>query len=183
MFQEKIKEIKKELRKRKTDLGFLSVSMRLFFIGFIVILSLAFSACKNDKEISHADFIDLGHDGFIPEKEYLFYPFENFSDSLPLSQTFNLYVCLRYTDKCRLNYLPLHIESTSLESDSIIEKVIDLQLFENNRVLGKGHYGIYEINCPFLEKIRSQKGFTVSIMTRQKDTQGILALGIITKEI
>ena len=116
-------------------------------------------------------------------EEYTFYPFDEI-DSKYSKGLFDLYVSLRYTEACKLNYLPLKIEFASLEKDSIKEKSLNIPLFDDRgNYKGRGNLGIYESEVILENKQPFEEGFFISISTTETDTEGIISLGIISKKV
>lgn len=123
-------------------------------------------------------FIDFGEEGLIPEKNYLF---DNLDSLANVSKLKNgvLEICVRYTDRCKIKNLPLNVEYSSLSSDSIYSKSIEINLFDNeDNVKGKGNFGIYETVFPVISDINFKDALYISISTTENLTSGILSLGV-----
>lgn len=115
---------------------------------------------------------------------YEFMPFDSllYKDSL-LKFDYNLFLIVRYTEKCRLKNLPLNIEYASLNRDSVISLNINIPLYNSNgRPVGYGNYGLYETSYALLEKINPEEGFYIAVKTHEENTPGINSLGIVCRK-
>lgn len=151
---------------------------------FFALLSVLCS-CGNDITGDSIDYIDFGPSGMTPEKEYLFRPFDNLSDSdLGKESRFEIMLAVRYTDICKLQSLPLVVETSSTSVDSITTEKVSIVLYDaENKPTGKGHYGVYETISPLWSSMVPTENFTIAIKTTQPDSGGIMALGVICNQI
>ncbi|MCH5227408.1 MAG: hypothetical protein J1F16_06305 [Muribaculaceae bacterium] len=154
------------------------------FQVFSILFSIAFSSCSlKEESIVSSDFVEFGHDGIVPDKEYVFYPFESVSDTVS-SHTFAVSLIVRYTDLCKIKSLPLNIEKGSIWSDSISNFQVELPLFQlNDNSNGKGNFGLYQTLFPLFPSIQNEEGSFISISSSSKDTKGIISMGIITEAL
>lgn len=115
----------------------------------------------------------------IPDVSYEFRPWiAHNSDSLS-NDLYSLYLLIRFTEKCRIRELPLDIEMTCNTEDSLIRKHIEVTLFnEEDKVKGEGNYGIYRTEVNFASECRLDENFYISVETSEKDTQGVVSLGV-----
>ena len=124
-------------------------------------------------------FYDLGEEGLIKDHQYVFYPLSEFSDSLQNS-FFKIDVSVRYKSSCRLKELPLKIEYSSLEADSVYDTKIQIPLFgDDDSLKGKGNYGLYDETVTLFKSHPFEEGFFISISSTEEDTHGIISLGIV----
>ena len=155
-----------------------------FCPGFIVflILVLSYSCAKNKNELN-GSFYDFNDKGIETAREYVFYPFMKMSrDSLEFNK-YDLMMVVRYSDKCEVKELPVNIEISSYNKDSISFNRLSLVLFDDeNLFLNKKGFGFYEVSFPVLENIPFDEGLTIAISTKEKETRGIVALGIIVTQ-
>lgn len=152
------------------------------YLLFFIISNVIFSSCI-DINIRESTYVDFNGKGMTTHEEYTFYPFDDI-DSKYSKGLFDLYVSLRYTEACKLNYLPLKIEFASLEKDSIKEKSLNIPLFDDRgNYKGRGNLGIYESEVILENKQPFEEGFFISISTSETDTEGIISLGIISKKV
>lgn len=150
----------------------------LFFIFGLTVLT----SCIKNKDYKEGSYFVFDEKGMFPYREYTFYPFEKFEGSSP-KNVFSIFISLRYTDSCNLKFLPLKIEYASLVKDSIIEKNINIPLYDDNGLFkGKGNLGIYESEISLIKKQHFEEGFFISISTPETNTEGIISLGIINKK-
>lgn len=154
----------------------------LFFAFLVAIfLMVVGSACQPSHCYIH--FQDLGASGLVPDKEYVFKPFEK-SDKKNLNGTFKIDIAVRYNDKCTLETLPLNIEISSFNSDSISNLNLKIPLFDNKEEgSAKGSYGIYEAVVPLTADQNYDEGLTIALASPEKDSNGIIAIGIICDKI
>lgn len=147
----------------------------IFFISVFVCLV----SCREDKDKMGSSFIDLGIDGMTQDYQYIFQPLESlYFDSISTSR-FNVELILRYTDKCRFKELPLVTESFLKLNDTIDTREMSIPLFnQEGKVKGKGNYGIYQEEVPFLQDQELDENFFISLSTTEPDTEGIVALGV-----
>ena len=146
-------------------------------------LLLNLSACQNDTGPVQSQFITFSSAGFVPGKEYVFLPFDDADQSLNSDSGYNIFVDVRYDNSCKIRMLPLHIELSSPSVDSILEKTIEVALFDDNNIaLGRGHYGIFEQFHPLFLNIEPKEDYVISLMSREKENQGILAFGIVNRK-
>lgn len=159
-------------------MGFYIKHLRLLTAVFSLIL---FCACRQKGGNQFSDFIDLGETGMSPGRQYIFEPFKvNLKDSLP--NDFNVFIEIRYSEKCKISGLPLLIEYSSLKEDSIHNAEILIDLFDmNSNLPGKSAYGIYETSYKLIEHQPFEESFFVSIATPEIDTGGVLSLGVVCR--
>ena len=157
----------------------------LFSLCLLFISILCWCTSKipsSDSENEYSIFIDFSHRGMEPKMEYLFDSF----GSLPgdsIGKNCCIDIAVRYSDMCNLKALPLNIEVIS-QTDSISNYKIDFPLFNTyDTKAGKGNFGIYEKKLPLFSKPISSQVLQIAISTNEKNTKGILSLGIICKKI
>lgn len=146
------------------------------------ILSFLLS-CEKSEDRKTTFFYDFDQEGMIPGFEYVFYPFE---DSLELRNKNNNFLDLkiRYSDKCNIRTLPLNLEISSLQRDTLQTISIEVPLFnEEDSMEGKGNFGVYETSLPLLKNVPVEESFFVSVFTPETKTQGILSIGIVCKNL
>lgn len=138
-------------------------------------------ACSDKSNIILSEFIDFGSNGIIAEKIYFFEPFKNhtFADSCFQG---DLSLIIRYSDKCDIKTLPLYVEYMLSEQDTIDNKNLEIQLFdEGGESKGTCTFSINEIETPLFQNAKIDDYFFVSIKTKIENAPGILAAGIIVK--
>lgn len=152
----------------------------LFLLGFICATLILSIACSD--KLQKNFFYDLGEEGMIPDKQYLFSPFDSlFFDK---DSFYKIDLSIRYSDNCHIKKLPLEIEYSSLNKDSIYKKKFMVALFDDeDHFKGKGNFGVYEDIIPLLENQPAEEGFFISVSTPDKKTAGLISLGIICKKI
>ena len=143
---------------------------------------MSLSGCKNlpfiDKDSIFSSYVDFGAGKMMPDEDYLFDFFDSIPDVKKLKDV-SVEVSVRYTDRCKIKSLPLNVETASLYSDSIELRQIDIPLFnENDEFQGQGNFGIFETNYTLSQLPEIPEGFFVDISTPEKNTRGIISLGI-----
>lgn len=156
-------------------------NLYLFLLSSIL---LSFLSCHHNPEAINVSFHNFGPNGMMPDEEYIFSPFENLDyDSLIISK-YDISLIIRYSDKCRIKQLPLKIESSSFNFDTIYNSEISAILFDDkNKNSGKGGLGSYETIIPFRDNESFDKGLSLAISTPEKNAQGIIALGVICNPV
>lgn len=145
------------------------------FLCFIFLLGCASTANQNN-----ALFYDVGEDGLIPDYSYEFSNLDSLLDESSKDSKYNLFLELRFSDRCKIQTLPLKIEFFSLQSDTIFNFDTDINLFsDNDKFTGKGNFGIYENKIPVWTCKKIPEGLTFSVSTPEKNTDGIISIGII----
>lgn len=151
----------------------------IIFFPFCIFLF----SCSTQPEQSRSSFIDFDDSGMLANKEYLFQPFDSISPSIA-NNLYDLYLELRYSNVCRIKQLPIDIEIGSVWDDSIINKKINLKLFDkDDNFQGKGNFGVYEISANIIDSIKIKDGFFISVSTPESNTKGIISLGTLIKKI
>lgn len=148
-----------------------------YLISFLI---LFLGSCQDKTGVSFVEFYDFESEGLIPNKEYIFHPFQ---DTLYLNtDKVDIFLAVRYNEDCKIESLPLFLEYASLESDSIKNQSINIQLFEEREEFPKKHkMGIYEKEITLLKDQKREEGFFLSLSTPEKNTRGINSVGIICK--
>lgn len=155
--------------------GLLSGWKSILFLSVLIFIS-----CVKKSEFIDSSYYDFGEKGMIPDREYIFYPFEKTKEVIDKELTF--YITVRFSDRCGLKSIPLSVEYGSLDDDQINNSEFTIPLFDDyGNSKGKGNWGIYEVELPFLKDKKYEEGFFISLSTQEKDTHGILSLGIISK--
>lgn len=150
--------------------------------SLIILIFLTFllnGACRETSINHKIDFIDFGHVGMIPSEQYIFQPFKEIeNDSLNINK-YDISIILRYTDKCSLKFLPLQIEASSYNYDSIYNYKLEAILFEDDTTFTSNkNYGLYETEILLLVAETYDEGLNLAISTYEKDTKGIISLGL-----
>ena len=146
----------------------------------LIVASLV--ACTSEKDNGVSEFYDLGEEGMIPQKEYVFNPLDSIF-GLQAGDLSDIELAVRFSDQFSLQSLPLTIEFGDLKNESIFRKEIDLLLYGNDdRHLGKGTLGIYESEFP-LGSFHLEEGFFISVSTPELSTRGIHAIGLLYKPV
>lgn len=140
-------------------------------------------SCSEIGEYSESTFIDFGEKGMIPKYEYLFYPFEKISEenknSISKSEEFKMFLEVRYSDQCIISQLPLNMEYSSVNQDSIFNKKLNIGLFDvEDNGLGKGNFSIRTTKIPLFDSLKIDKDLFVAFSTDATQTEGILSIGI-----
>lgn len=149
-------------------------------LGFLILLIFLMGSCYKNPILSHSFFYELGEEGLSQNQEYVFFPFEQM-DKDTLGLKYDFFLIIRFSDRYKLKYLPLEIESSDLNCDTIIKEVINLNLFDNdNQLIGKGNFGIFERKILLKKKQLFDESAFVAISTKEKATEGILSLGLLT---
>lgn len=151
---------------------------KVFIISILLYFLVSSISCQKSDNIHSNIFIDFGKEGLIQNKEYAI---QSSLDSVLFSKknhsSINLVV--RYTDSCKIKTLPLQVETILSSDDSIKNFKVELELFDDyGKNKGSGNFGIYEIKYPLIENNRIDHEFKISIMTEEKQTEGIISLGI-----
>lgn len=149
----------------------------LFLLGFFLFIS-----CGKIKKIGYSEFNDFGYSGMMPSVVYEYFPCKVLEkDSIDKIYDINLVV--KYSLRCHSETLPLEMEVSSLESDTIITEHIDVQLFDKDGVpKGKGNYGVYEKIIPLRKRAKIEEGQSISFSTPMPEAKGIVALGVVCEK-
>lgn len=154
---------------------------KFFITAFFIIL---FTSCRDKNHIFSSSFIDFDHSGLKQNQEYLFIPCKEIGNNDSFHKNCSLWIAVRYSDKCKIKSIPLNIEISSPELDTILNLEKDVDLFStDDHPLGKGHYGIYETEFNLLEDLQVDPEMKVSVSTTEPDTKGIMSMGIICKNL
>ena len=149
---------------------------------FIIIILIFLNSCINKDLKSFSSYEDFNGQGMVPYREYMFFPFkemEKYKDT----ENFSISIEVRYSDKCNIRYLPLKVEYSSLERDTIDTSLINIPLFDaNGQNTGKGNYGIFDYRVNVLPHQKPEEGFFMALSTEERNTNGILALGVICQQ-
>lgn len=146
--------------------------------GMMLLSALVFLSCGS----KNSEFYDYGSEGLQPEVEYIFYPFDSLHSHKADLSSKELLLLIRYSELCDLKELPLSVEWSSLEQDSVRECKIKVPLFnQENTYIGKGNFGIFETTYPLMVIDKPQEGLYISLSTQEKETKGILSLGVTCK--
>lgn len=153
--------------------------MKKNLIYLPLFISCLFFSCKGSVNHKDSFFYDFDQEGMKPDLEYIFYPFERI-ENISSDSIFSLTLSIRYSNILHLQRLPLNIEFASFENDSIRNIKINVPLFDDkDSYKGKGNFGLYESDYTFLHNQKFEDGFFVSVSTSEKETHGILSLGIV----
>lgn len=154
-------------------------------IPFLLIsLFLIMIACRKSNGFKEAIFYDFNETGMIPRKEYVYYPFENIKNDSLSSEKYDLTLVVRYSEFSVLKYLPLTIEYSSLNRDSIIETKLKIPLYlDDNNLVGHGGLGIFQTEMKILNNLKYENEFFISVSTLEEDSHGILSLGVVLQPI
>lgn len=146
------------------------------YVVFPVLIS--FCSCNGNKTEVNTYYLDFENQSMYGGKEYLIQPFTQ-SDS-SFYQMCDVYVSLRYSMNCKIISLPLDIEYFDCDKDTIFNKSLTLQLFDNkNNVKGKGNYGLYESSSLLLENQPVCSDFFISISTPSDISEGLISIGTV----
>ena len=153
----------------------------LCFLFVVFILSAA--GCSRDFSKENASFVNFGGEGLEPGREIVFYPFRNTRlDSIDTRYDVDLVV--RYVDKCSLKSLPINVETSSCNADSISNRHFTIDLFDDSgNYSGKGNFGFYEKVVPLLEAKSYDEGMLIAVSTTEENTRGIVSLGVVCNQI
>lgn len=152
------------------------ISLNLLLIVFLT------SACQKENKLIGAQFIAFGEEGIQPDYDYIFHPIDT-TEKKTSKDDADINLILRYNQVCNIRNIRFNIESSSLDMDSISKFEISVPLFDHNdEKAGKGGMGIYEIKYPLLKISLPQDGLYVGISTPEKNTRGILSLGVTVEE-
>lgn len=147
------------------------------FLSIIIVLCCLCSCSSQSKE-QKTTYIELDAEGLVPFDEYLFYPLKDCCED-SLKAVYDLWLNVRYTDECRIKYLPLNIEIGSLDSDSIRMKQLNVPLFNENGHLGsKGNLNLFNSQIKIIENLHFEEGFFMAVSTPESHTKGIIAIGV-----
>lgn len=155
---------------------------RMSGIVFLATSFLLFSLSSCHYPLSSEKFIisDLGTEGLQKDLEYFFQPFDSVN-VLNKNQKYYISIYTRFNETCKINSLPLNIEWSENIEDTIHDLKISLPLFDKFNSNGKGNYGIFETEVPLIILNSPDTTFFVNISTPEKDTRGIIALGLICR--
>ena len=147
----------------------------------IIGLSLFVTSCTDSTNQNFISYINYGKEGMIPCQEYIFDKFDS-TFIKENDSSLSVFLTIRYNDETNIQNLPLKIEWPD-DSDSIHDKEFIIPLFNKDDVLeGKGNYGIFENNYFLFNVIKPDDTFFISVSTTEKNTSGILALGILLEK-
>lgn len=151
-------------------------------IPILSFLAFAAISCKNPYEHQVMEFYDISDEGILPLKEFLFSPFKE-SDN-KTGKEYDLLLSLRFTDKCRIKELPLKIEYSSLEDDTITTFNYVVTLFDKkDKWDGSKSFGVYETVVPILTDVKSKEGFYLLVTPQNSmPVQGIISMGILSEK-
>ena len=149
--------------------------------GFVTFLFLMLSACNraDRPETEGALFVDLGDKGFTAYETYTLKPFEE-EDSLNLAKSaYSGSLIIRYNENCKIQRLPLNVETFYNIEDTFHTSTLDIELFNNKDLSkGPGAYGVYQTEMPLFKDQRLDDSFLISLSTPEAHTSGILSWGI-----
>ena len=147
----------------------------------LIFVSILFVACDRIQHSKISSFYEFADSEMVPGKEYLLCPFEE-NEAAKSDSLFSFKVSLRYSDKCRLKNFPVNVEISSLEADSIINMFLEIPLFDEAGVrYGKGNFGIYESDHVLFRRRKIEEGECFTVSTPEKNTAGIISIGIIAE--
>lgn len=157
--------------------------MSFLRVLLLVSVSLALCSCKRWTGVEYSEFVDIPSSGIPQICVYDFSP--EFEDSVCREVLPNfLVLSVRYTVNCPSRSIILDIEEMSLTHTIPDSTTVELPLFdEEGKPLGKGNYGIYEVNDTIRKNMKVPEGYTVSVSSPlpPEKTKGIRAVGIILK--
>lgn len=146
--------------------------------GLFSLLILLYSC--GDTKIKGIQYQNFGTEGIVPEQDYVFYPFQNI-DKPETNKPYEISLVIRISDLCRIKELPLNIETGSPLLDSIYSFNLKVNLYNDSDLMkGKGNMGISEISVPLFSEINFDSDRFISLSTPEKETKGIISLGIIS---
>lgn len=152
--------------------------MKALIFCFFINLLLLFTACHHNNANKDFIFISLGEEGMIPDKQYVFQPFDSLKN-LDKNEIYDINLVIRFSESCHINQLHLGYEYSSPECDSIFNDKVTVPLFnDKDGFIGKGNFTIYQTQIPLLRKIPFQEGFFIAFQSLTKNTKGILDIGI-----
>ena len=149
---------------------------------FYFFLSTFFVACGDSYDIVSSRYINLGNDGISQGTEYLF---DNLLDTLTYNQNkgYNILLSIRYSDLCDIAKIPLEMEYGSVNTDTVTQKSIEINLFDKSgKPIGKGNFGCYEETSKIFSDIVIDECFFISLCCKQHSIPGINSIGIIIKK-
>lgn len=154
------------------------INLPLLFLAF----ALSLAACGRNHQRHNVSYVNVGDDGLIPDMEYVFNPFDSLN-SIDKTRAFDIFLLLRYSEICKIQSLPVEIETGSLASDNFKSENFNVDLFgKKQQDEAKGSFGIYELSYPLFRNLKPDEGFFLSVKTPEKNTSGIYAIGILCKE-
>ena len=149
------------------------------FIIYIVLLFLI--SCDRNAFVT-SDYIEFDERGMIKDNDYIFYPFKN--SSVLDEDTLEVILSVRFDLECKISELPIKAEYLDSSIPEVIIKEIFFELFTENKPEhspDKIDLGVYEEKKTIISNLVPDKDFFISLSTDQKDTKGILSIGVITK--
>lgn len=170
--------------------------------GLIVLISAfaALSGCRDESQPQISQFYDFDGRGMIPDLEYVFSPFDSigiveksrymginsYSDSSyskPPTGDYEVAISFRYNHKCDLKSLPLSFEWGSLGEDSIRHGDIFIDFPSPAEGRAKGNFGLYETNKTIIKKCRGEEGLYIAVSTPEKQTRGLVSMGVVCRKL
>ena len=126
-------------------------------------------------------FVEFNSSGMEKDHEYCFDGFYAYvNDSLGNEK--NVYINIRYTLDFPFRYLPLRIEETSSESDSVISTFIEIPLFDSKgNPLERNLHSLYETEFLLHKDMPIDSVYSIWISTPLEDTGGLKSLGVFIK--
>lgn len=154
-----------------------SLDLRFLFFCSIFFSVCLFSCNKGNSE-KQIRFQDLGNEGMIQNYPYTFFN----SDLLGLDSLVNnrnVWLLIRYNDLCSVKTLPLRIEYVGLQSDTITNKLIDVNLFGKEDINeGKGNFALFESKVLLFRNTEIDADGFISISTPEPNASGIKSIGV-----
>ena len=158
--------------------GKLGLVKVLTFFSFLIFFSCSVSHNRTGK------YIDFEEEGMICNYAYCF-------DSIISNDWMKkdlgkveISVNVRYTEAFPFLKLPLNIEETSLNSDSIHNYFFEIPLFNSSGYpINNKKHGLYEVTHVVSSNIEVDSTYTIWISTPLEHSEGIKSLGVFIREI
>ncbi|MCH5229825.1 MAG: hypothetical protein J1F12_07540 [Muribaculaceae bacterium] len=130
------------------------------------------------EELEEAEYINFDAEGLKSSIEYTLAPVKTFN--LKDSANYcSLYIMVRYTDSCLIRQLPLSVEYSLANSNAVSTDKINIPLFDQEGVsYGHGNLTLYETSYLLKENAQIDNCFYLSFETPEKNTEGIISVGI-----
>lgn len=155
--------------------------MRLYF-GISLIISVLFSSCITQPEITSADFINFGSEGMVKDQQYLITvtPVDSLMSDIPV----DVILLVRYTSSFSYSVLPLLIEEENIAEDNpLSERKIDIRLFDDKKQSSiHGSHNIFEAYDTLSRSLRLENVRKFYISTPLSHSVGIKSIGILTRQ-
>lgn len=158
--------------------------LRLLSLSWISLFITFFTGCRSDSASGYSSFMDFDDKGLSPGMQYMILPVENIDEDILKDTKFSTSLVVRYTDKCKIRELPLNLEYILNRGDSIGSEDIKLTLFDKEEdYFGRGNYSLYQKEIKLADSILLDDDAFVSIATFDKNTAGIVSMGIVCRPL